>query len=242
MGSLEKVTTDEALLQVGRRRAQAARLRRAGRLRDRAEDRRARRSSLVYEDGVLVRGATRGDGQRGEDVTVNLRTIRTIPLRMHGDEAAAADRGARRGLPAALGLPPLNERQVAGRARSTAPNPRNAAAGSLRQLELRDHGRRARSPIWVYGTGYREGVALETHFETLAWLRERGFRTNPYAERLESIEEVAKALRRVGAAARRARLRDRRDRDQGRLASTSSAGSAPCTSGRAGRAPTSGRR
>ena len=57
--------------------------------------------NLTYENGVFVRGATRGDGVEGEDVTVNLRTISTIPLRMHGDDAPAADRGARRGLPAA---------------------------------------------------------------------------------------------------------------------------------------------
>ena len=55
--------------------------------------------------------------------------------------------------------------------------------------------------VWVYGTGYREGVAPDTHFETLAWLREHGFRTNPFAERLESIEEVAEALRASGSGA-----------------------------------------
>src|SRR6185503_2467723 len=85
----------------------------------------------------------------------------------------------------------FNEEQVAA-GKAPAPNPRNAAAGSLRQLDSRVTASRALA-VWVYGTGYREGVAPDTHFETLAWLRERGFRTNPYAERLESIEEVAQA-------------------------------------------------
>ena len=85
----------------------------------------------------------------------------------------------------------FNEEQVAA-GKAPAPNPRNAAAGSLRQLDSRITAARPLS-VWIYGTGYREGVAPDTHFETLAWLRERGFRTNPYAERLESIEEVAKA-------------------------------------------------
>ena len=86
----------------------------------------------------------------------------------------------------------FNEEQVAA-GKAPAPNPRNAAAGSLRQLDSRITAARPLA-VWVYGTGYREGVAPETHFETLAWLRERGFRTNPFAERFESIEEVAKAI------------------------------------------------
>ena len=109
----------------------------------------------------------------------------------------------------------FNEEQVAA-GKAPAPNPRNAAAGSLRQLDSRITAARPLA-VWVYGTGYREGVAPDTHFETLAWLRERGFRTNPFAERFESIEEVAKAIEGWEKRRRRARLRDRRDRDQGRL-------------------------
>src|SRR5687767_1050910 len=85
----------------------------------------------------------------------------------------------------------FNEEQVAA-GKAPAPNPRNAAAGSLRLLDSRITAARPLA-VWVYGTGYREGVAPDTHFETLAWLRERGFRTNPFAERFESIDEVAKA-------------------------------------------------
>ena len=189
MGSLEKVTTDEGLLKW-------------------AEDVRKRLDSdepvayviepkidgsaisLVYENGQLVRGATRGDGQRGEDVTVNLRTIRSIPLTLRGEAPPLLEVRGEVYFPLS-GFRRFNEEQVAA-GKAPAPNPRNAAAGSLRQLDSRITAARPLS-VWVYGTGYREGVAPDTHFETLAWLRERGFRTNPYAERLESIEDVAKA-------------------------------------------------
>ncbi len=152
--------------------------------------------SLVYEAGSFVRGATRGDGARGEDVTANLRTIEAIPLRLR--------------LPPGEAPPPLlevrgevymplsgfrrfNER-LAAEGKPAAPNPRNAAAGSLRQLDPRITAERPLS-IWVYGSGLREGIPAETHFETLAWLRERGFRTNPLVERLETVEAVAEACR-----------------------------------------------
>ena len=91
------------------------------------------------------------------------------------------------------GFRELNERLV-GTGQKLAPNPRNAAAGSLRQ---KDSAITASRPLatWAYGIGRREGLELATHWETLAWLREHGFRTNPYAERLDSIEAVAKACR-----------------------------------------------
>jgi DNA ligase (NAD+) len=146
--------------------------------------------NLTYEDGMLVRGATRGDGVQGEDVTINLRTIGSVPLRMLGD-----------GLPPLLevrgevylpisGFRELNER-LAGTGQRLAPNPRNAAAGSLRQKNSAITADRPLA-VWVYGVGAHDGLELETHAETLEWLREHGFRTNPYAERLESIEEVAR--------------------------------------------------
>jgi len=189
MGSLEKVTTAEALEKW-------------------ADDIRKRLGSdepvayvlepkidglainLTYEDGVLVRGATRGDGVQGEDVTVNLRTIGSVPLRMLGD-----------GLPSLLevrgeaylpisGFQALNER-LAGTGQKLAPNPRNAAAGSLRQKNSAITADRPLA-VWVYGTGARDGLDPASQFELLAWLREHGFRTNPYAERLESIDEVAR--------------------------------------------------
>ena len=150
--------------------------------------------SLTYEDGVLVRGATRGDGTRGEDVTPNLRTIKSIPLQMRSlDGEPPAPVLEVRGevyFPLSA-FNRLNER-LAAEGKKTAPNPRNAAAGSLRQLNPQITAERALS-IWVYGLGAHEGVEFDTQFQTLEWLRERGFRTNPYAERYESIGEVARA-------------------------------------------------
>jgi DNA ligase (NAD+) len=190
MGSLEKVTTAEALLKW-------------------ADDVRKRLDSdepvayvlepkidglainLTYEDGVLARGATRGDGIQGEDVTVNLRTIKTIPLRMLGDGAPSVLEVRGEVYMPLSGFRELNER-LAGTKQKVAPNPRNAAAGSLRQ---KDSSITASRPlaVWVYGVGANEGLEHESHWETLQWLRERGFRTNPFAERHESLEEAARA-------------------------------------------------
>jgi DNA ligase (NAD+) len=192
MGSLEKVANDESLFKW-------------------AEDVRKRLDSdepvayviepkidglainLTYENGVLVRGATRGDGYEGEDVTVNLRTIPSIPLRMQGDDAPALLEVRGEVYMPLSGFRELNER-IAELGQKLAPNPRNAAAGSLRQ---KDSSITASRPlaVWVYGIGVAEGLAFSTQWETLEWLREHGFRTNPFAERLESIEEVAKVCR-----------------------------------------------
>ena len=148
--------------------------------------------SLVYEDGVLVRGATRGDGERGEDVTANLRTIRAIPLRMRAEAQAPARVEVRGEIFFPLnGFARFNEAQVVA-GRKPAPNARNAAAGSLRQLNPSVTAERPLS-IFVYGIGVLEGDELATQWETLQWLQDRGFRTNPAAERLESIDAVAEA-------------------------------------------------
>jgi DNA ligase (NAD+) len=148
--------------------------------------------SLVYEGGVLVRGATRGDGERGEDVTANLRTIKAIPLRMRAEAHAPALVEVRGEIFFPLdGFARFNEAQIAAD-RKPAPNARNAAAGSLRQLNPSVTAERPLS-IFVYGIGVLEGDELATQWETLRWLQERGFRTNPAAERLESIDAVAEA-------------------------------------------------
>lgn len=150
--------------------------------------------SLVYENGRFVRGATRGDGEVGEDVTRNLRTIRSIPLAMRlapGEEAPALVEVRGEIYLPLEGFQRLNEQLVA-EGRKPSPNPRNAAAGSLRQLDPRITASRPLA-IWVYGIGASEGLALETHWQALAWLREHGFRANPGAERHESIESVLAA-------------------------------------------------
>ena len=149
--------------------------------------------SLLYENGLLLRGATRGDGSRGEDVTPNLRTIKAIPLRMRsldGEPPVALEVRGEVYFPISA-FNRLNERLVA-EGKKTAPNPRNAGAGSLRQLNPRITADRELS-IWVYGIGHSEGIGFESHWEILSWLREHGFRTNPFAERHDSLESVAQA-------------------------------------------------
>ena len=200
MGSLEKVTTEEGLRKwdedVRKRLGADAAV--AYVLEPKID---GLAVNLTYEDGVFVRGATRGDGVQGEDVSPNLRTIRAIPLRLEGDPPAVIEVRGEVYLPIS-GFNELNER-LAGTNQKLAPNPRNAAAGSLRQKNSAITADRPLS-IWVYGAGHREGVTFETQFEMLEWLREHGLRTNPYAERLESIEEVAAAC--VGWEKRRLEL------------------------------------
>jgi DNA ligase (NAD+) len=149
--------------------------------------------NLTYEDGVFVRGATRGDSVQGEDVTPNLRTIRAIPLRMRDDRPPAVVEVRGEVYLPLSGFRELNER-LAGTSQKLAPNPRNAAAGSVRQKNSAITADRPLS-IWVYGTGHADGIGFAGHYEMLEWLRERGFPTNPFAERLESVEAVAEACR-----------------------------------------------
>ncbi len=148
--------------------------------------------SLVYRSGVFERGATRGSGVIGEDVTANLRTIRAVPLRL-----AALDRGQAapavvevRGevyLPLAA-FERLNESRTAA-GQSTFANPRNAAAGSIRQLDPAVAAARPLN-IWCYQLGYREGLEVASHWQSLAWMADQGFRVNPAAARHETIEQV----------------------------------------------------
>ena len=150
--------------------------------------------NLLYEDGRFTRGATRGDGVQGEDVTPNLRTIGAIPCRCRTKARRRVLEVRGEVYMPLAGFRAFNERLVA-EGKPPAPNPRNAAAGSLRQKDPNITAQRPLS-IWVYGIGHREGLdQLESHWETLQWLRERGFRTNPFAERVESIEEVAERCR-----------------------------------------------
>jgi DNA ligase (NAD+) len=232
MGSLEKVTTREAL----EKWAYDIRKRLGGDepvayvLEPKID---GSAVSLVYENGVLTRGATRGDGERGEDVTANLRTIQAIPLRMLGDVDPPALVEVRGEIYFPLdGFDRFNEAQIAA-GKKPAPNARNAAAGSLRQLNPAVTAGRPLS-MFVYGIGVLEGEELHTQWETLEWLRERGFRTNPGVERVESIDEVAAAC--VDWEQRRATLGYEID------GSTSSTGSAPCTAVPGSRGRSSGPR
>jgi DNA ligase (NAD+) len=192
MGSLEKVTTDEAILKwtddVAKRLDTDEPV---GYVIEPKIDGLA--INLTYENGVFVRGATRGDGEVGEDVTVNLRTIPSIPLQLLGDDAPAVVEVRGEVYMPLSGFRELNER-LAGSEQKLAPNPRNAAAGSLRQKNSAITASRPLS-FWAYGVGAHDGVELGSHWETLQWLRAHGFPINPFAERLETVEAVAQACR-----------------------------------------------
>jgi DNA ligase (NAD+) len=144
--------------------------------------------SLVYENGVFTRGATRGNGEVGEDVTHNLRTIPSIPLRIDiaKPPALIEVRGE-----VYMSLPDfaaLNERRAEA-GLSTFMNPRNAAAGTIRQLDPKLAAERPLS-MWCYGVGATEGVTFGAHWEALEWLKAHGFRVNGDVKKLTTEEEV----------------------------------------------------
>jgi DNA ligase (NAD+) len=144
--------------------------------------------SLTYEDGVLVRGATRGDGRVGEDVTQNLRTIGSVPLRIPDAPELIEVRGEVY-LPIAA-FKALNERRAEAE-EPTFANPRNSAAGSIRQL---DPALAAERPLstWVYGIGAVRGLDLATHMDEVEWLGDRGFKVNPDTAHHQGVEGVVK--------------------------------------------------
>jgi DNA ligase (NAD+) len=144
--------------------------------------------SLTYEDGVFTRGATRGDGRIGEDVTQNLRTIGSIPLRIDDAPSLVEVRGEVY-LPIA-DFKALNERRVEAGEPAFA-NPRNSAAGSIRQLDPNLAAERPLS-VWCYGIGATKGLSLATHSEEVEWLRQRSFKVNPDTDHHEGIESVVK--------------------------------------------------
>ena len=146
--------------------------------------------SLVYEDGIFVRGATRGNGVVGEDVTANLRTVRAIPLRLAGEPAPPVVEVRGEVYLPLEGFARVNEEQIAAGGKPFM-NPRNSAAGSLRQKNPAVTARRPLS-LWAYGIGHSEGLELETHWDSLAWLRDQGFPVSPDAE---LHDDPASALR-----------------------------------------------
>ncbi|TML29825.1 MAG: NAD-dependent DNA ligase LigA [Actinobacteria bacterium] len=142
--------------------------------------------SLVYRDGRLERGATRGDGEIGEDVTQNLRTIRAIPLTLDDAPKLVEVRGEVY-MPLA-GFTELNERRAAAGER-TFMNPRNAAAGAIRQLDPAIAADRPLS-VWCYGVGATEGISFQRHWEALEWLREHRLPVNPGVRLAGNVDEV----------------------------------------------------
>ena len=143
-------------------------------------------TSLLYRDGVLERGATRGNGEVGEDVTHNLRTIGAIPLRIEDAPPLVEVRGEV--YMSLADFTALNERRAEA-GESTFMNPRNSAAGTIRQLDPADAAKRPLS-IWCYQVGVAEGLSFEAHSQALQWLREHGFRVNSGIKLLGSEDEV----------------------------------------------------
>ncbi|MBQ2114756.1 MAG: NAD-dependent DNA ligase LigA [Selenomonadales bacterium] len=146
--------------------------------------------NLTYENGVLVSGVTRGDGREGEDVTTNIKTIRSVPLMLRSDEADIPTVLEVRG---EVYMPKdafhaLNRKREAEGEQLFA-NPRNAAAGSLRQLDPRITAERSLDAIW-YAVGVTEGIELKTHQEMLAYLTKLGFKTSPVHESFDDIDKL----------------------------------------------------
>ena len=142
--------------------------------------------SLIYRDGVFERGATRGNGEIGEDVTHNLRTIAHLPRRIDDAPALLEVRGE-----IYISLPDfqaLNERYAA-QGLSTFMNPRNTAAGTIRQLDPTLTAQRPLS-MWAYGIGAVEGLELTGQWEVLGWLREHGFPVNREIVAVDDEEAV----------------------------------------------------
>ncbi|MDO8735596.1 MAG: NAD-dependent DNA ligase LigA [Thermoleophilia bacterium] len=152
--------------------------------------------SLIYENGSLARGSTRGNGEVGEDVTNNLRTIHAIPLALRLEPGelppAVVEVRGEIYLPLAAFQRYNEERAAAGE--PTFANPRNAAAGSVRQLDPRIAARRPLS-IWCYQVGYSEGLELESHSQALDWMISHGFKVNPLVERYADFTAVIDACR-----------------------------------------------
>lgn len=149
--------------------------------------------ALEYENGVFIRGATRGDGQVGEDVTENLRTIRSIPLRLENAPASLIIRGEVY-MPRKTFVQLNEERELNGEARFA--NPRNAAAGSLRQLDPKVAASRGLD-IVIFNIQYVEGMTFETDSASLDWLRELKFKVIDYIPS-DCIEDVTEKIFSLG--------------------------------------------
>ena len=150
--------------------------------------------SLEYRNGIFVRGSTRGDGSVGEDVTENLRTIKTIPKKLTRAVPFLEVRGevymSNESFLKLLERQELNEEKPF-------KNPRNAAAGSLRQKDSRITAQRELD-IYVFNIQQIEGVALNTHKESLDYLTELGFHTPPFYNCYDDMDDVVKEIQRIG--------------------------------------------
>lgn len=144
--------------------------------------------SLVYEKGAFVQGATRGDGFRGENITENLRTIKSIPVRLRGKDHPNRFEVRGEVYMRKAAFEKMNEER-AERGEPLFANPRNSAAGSVRQ---RDPKLTAERPldIFVYQLGWNEGSSPASHWDTLQWLHEMGFKINPEVKRFDELQAI----------------------------------------------------
>lgn len=148
--------------------------------------------SITYEDGVLVRAATRGDGVVGEDVTANVRTIRSVPLQLREGAPAIMEVRGEIYLPVSE-FAALNERQAEAGERPYI-NPRNTAAGSVRQKDPAKTAQRNLA-VWIYQLGYIEGgPPLVSHSEQMQWLADLGLRINPANAKVDDYEGVVRYI------------------------------------------------
>lgn len=152
--------------------------------------------SLLYRDGLLVRGATRGDGSTGEDISVNVRTIRNVPLKLQGEGWPAVLEVRGEVFMSKAGFEALNERQLALGGKTFA-NPRNAAAGSLRQLDSKITAARPLE-FCCYGIGQVEGELPQTHIGILQTLKDWGMPISRELKLAKGIDQCLAYYRDIG--------------------------------------------
>lgn len=151
--------------------------------------------SLEYVNGVFTRGSTRGDGNVGEDITANLRTVKSIPLRLKTDLPFIEVRGEVY-MPRDVFCKIAEEHEINGE--KVFKNPRNAAAGSLRQKDPKVTAKR-NLDIFVFNIQQIEGKELNSHYESLQYIKELGFKTVPFFNRFDCIEDVFAEIDRIGS-------------------------------------------
>ena len=144
--------------------------------------------ALVYENGIFIRGATRGDGVTGEEITSNLRTIKTIPLKLFGKDVPPRIEVYGEVYMKKSDFKKLNNERMK-KEESLFANPRNAAAGSVRQLDPRITAQR-HLDTFIYRGTFVEGHKFNNHMEVLNYLKEIGFKVNPHIKLCQDIEEA----------------------------------------------------
>ena len=150
--------------------------------------------SLEYTNGVFTRGSTRGDGVQGEDITANLRTIKSIPLRLKKNIPFIEVRGEVY-MPREVFLKIVEKQELNGE--KPFKNPRNAAAGSIRQKNPKITAER-NLDIYVFNIQQVDGAEIKGHYESLVFLKELGFKTIPFFNKFDNIDDTLKEIERIG--------------------------------------------